>query len=475
MKRVSSLFLSSAILMTAACRSVSEGGGWMPPPPETSTRAWQAPAPVQGPAPETEKPVLPDPDRALTLERVLDIALQNNPRTQAAWASARAAWAEMGARKAAYYPSLDLGGNFTRTKQTVGGQLSFLQTTYGPSVALSALLYDFGRREADVDAAEAAALASGFAFNAVLADTVLLVQESFYRYVNAQALLEAARAGLEDAEVSLKAADERRGAGVATIAEVLQARTVRSRALLIQQETEGAVQALRGAMATVMGLPVTTPFEAQPLPDAIAPPAGLDGTIEELVEAALSGRPDLEASRARALEAALEAKRVRAEAWPSLTAGGAFGRYYYYHSDRDANDTYSGTIGLRFPLFTGFEHSYRLKKAEAEAEANRAETRDLANQVALQVWNSYYAVQTALKQVSTSADLLASADESAAVALERYKAGVGTILDLLSAQRALSEARAQAVLARSDWLISLARLARDTGRLHGPEPAPEEN
>ena len=85
------------------------------------------------------------------------------------------------------------------------------------------------------------------------------------------------------------------------------------------------------------------------------------------------------------------------------------------------------------------------------------------------------ATETALKQVATSADLLASAGESAAVALDRYQAGVGTILDLLSAQRALAEARAQAVLARSDWLISVARLAHDTGRLHGPEPASEEN
>jgi outer membrane protein len=51
------------------------------------------------------------------------------------------------------------------------------------------------------------------------------------------------------------------------------------------------------------------------------------------------------------------------------------------------------------------------------------------------------------------------------VALGRYKAGVGSILDLLSAQSALESARAQRVQATADWYVSLAALARDTGTL----------
>jgi hypothetical protein len=51
------------------------------------------------------------------------------------------------------------------------------------------------------------------------------------------------------------------------------------------------------------------------------------------------------------------------------------------------------------------------------------------------------------------------------VALGRYKAGVGTILDLLSAQSALQSARAQRVQAYSDWFVSLTQLAHDTGTL----------
>ena len=86
----------------------------------------------------------------------------------------------------------------------------------------------------------------------------------------------------------------------------------------------------------------------------------------------------------------------------------------------------------------------------------------------LQVWQSYQAVKTAEKRVGSAQDLLTSARQSADVAEGRYKAGVGSILDLLTAQTALANARAQDVQARADWLLSIASLAHDTGTLGAP-------
>jgi outer membrane protein TolC len=86
------------------------------------------------------------------------------------------------------------------------------------------------------------------------------------------------------------------------------------------------------------------------------------------------------------------------------------------------------------------------------------------------VWTSYFAVKTAAQTVKTSRDLLESAQQAAEVTAGRYKSGVGSILDLLTSQRNLAQARAQDVQARSDWFQSLAQLAHDTGVL-GPLPA----
>jgi len=51
------------------------------------------------------------------------------------------------------------------------------------------------------------------------------------------------------------------------------------------------------------------------------------------------------------------------------------------------------------------------------------------------------------------------------VALGRYREGVGSILDLLTAQALLASARAQTISAYTDWYLAVARLAHATGTL----------
>jgi len=93
-------------------------------------------------------------------------------------------------------------------------------------------------------------------------------------------------------------------------------------------------------------------------------------------------------------------------------------------------------------------------------------------EVSYQVYASHSDFLTARARVTTTDDLLASARQSEQVALGRYREGVGSILDLLTAQRSLAQARAQQVNARLSWHIALARLARDIGQLgaHGENP-----
>ena len=89
----------------------------------------------------------------------------------------------------------------------------------------------------------------------------------------------------------------------------------------------------------------------------------------------------------------------------------------------------------------------------------------LKNQVALDVWRAYQNQTTATQSLRTTVDLVASAEQSERVALGRYKAGVGNVLDLLSAQSALASARLQRIQAALDWYVSRATLAQSVGTL----------
>ena len=131
---------------------------------------------------------------------------------------------------------------------------------------------------------------------------------------------------------------------------------------------------------------------------------------------------------------------------------------------RSATTTRSPS-SLQIPLFNGFSREYDQRAAQARADAARAGALTLQQQVIFQVFSAYYTLQSATKRVTTADDLLASAQRSQEVALGRYREGVGTVVDLLTAEAALAQARAQQVQARWAWQAALAQLAHDTGML----------
>ena len=117
------------------------------------------------------------------------------------------------------------------------------------------------------------------------------------------------------------------------------------------------------------------------------------------------------------------------------------------------------------PIFTGFENTYRVRSAEAQLEASRAELERLRNQATLEVYQAHSELITQTQSVFTAQALVASAQESESVARGRYEAGVGTILDLINAQSSAADARRQLVLARSNWASARTRLAQAVGVL----------
>ncbi|MCX7057944.1 MAG: TolC family protein, partial [Proteobacteria bacterium] len=90
--------------------------------------------------------------------------------------------------------------------------------------------------------------------------------------------------------------------------------------------------------------------------------------------------------------------------------------------------------------------------------------------VSLDVWNGYAGLDSAGQQLTATAALLASATENEQVALGRYQAGVGTIVDVLTAQSALAGARQQRIGAERSWQVARAQLALALGRLTSAEP-----
>ncbi|HEX7616286.1 MAG TPA: TolC family protein [Thermoanaerobaculia bacterium] len=468
----------SAAALVAVLSANPLAGSDTPRAPEAR---WEPPKEALPPArPPARPPQGLTPDaltgRTISLAEAVDVALRNSPSTRQSWHLARAAAAGLGSRRSALYPAVELDAQAGRQKQTSsGGTISTLLTTWGPTLSLSFLVLDLGGRSAEIAEAEQSLYAADFTHNAAMNDLILLVAQSYYSYQGVRALLVAQEASLKQAEENYAAATERHRAGVATIADVLQARTSLSQQRLGYETVRGQIETERGQLTTALGVPIGLPLDAAPLPE--------DQNVDEVVRSvdilitdAGRLRPDLAAARSRALAARSRVRSVRSGGLPTLSLGAFINRTWFEGSDaaRTYGDNYSLGLFFRWPVFTGFRTAYDTRQAEAVAEAADAQAETAAQQVIYQVWSSYYNFQTAVLQVRATRDLLESSKESAEVARGRYKEGVGSILDLLTAESALATALAEDVRSRAGFLLAVAQLAHDTGTVDLGPGAPEK-
>lgn len=461
------LLIAAALLVSAACATVPDPRHTVGTAPSPAA-PWAAPAntvPRAQPVAAAGVVLPPDiaPGMPVSLAQVVDIALSNNSTTRLAWLAARSAAAQLGSRESEYLPEVDLNASLGRSvTPSQGGTKTSTSTTFGPSLTLSYLLFDFGGRSASVEEGRQALIAADFAHNQAIQDVVLRTERAYYGYLNAKALLAAEEATVKERQAELDAAQARHEAGVATIADVLQAKTALSQAQLNSELLEGQMHTVEGALATTMGLPAPTRFDLGTLPLEV-PAQQVGDAVETLIARAVSERPDLAAARANAERAHVRIQEVRAAGLPSIGLTSSLGELWTRGGSNVA--PYSAGIALRWPLFTGYRNQFDVRQAEIDAMAAREGVRSLEQQVNLEVWSSYFALQTANQRLTTVRDLLASAQQSADVAQNRYRAGVGSIIDLLTAQAALESARAQEVQARADWFVAVAELAHATGSL----------
>lgn len=396
----------------------------------------------------------------LTLAEAVDFALCNNPQTRLAWANARAQAAQVGIAESAYLPTLSATAGRSRNTSDSGTSITYNQTT--GALSASYLLYDFGGRAAALESARQLMVALATTQDATLQSVFLATVQTYYQLYAAEAAVAAARESERASGESLKAAEARYRIGAGTPADRLQAQTAASQATLTRIQAEGNAKTALGTLANAMGLDAQDAPALAPPVDAL-PDAAFERNLGELIAAAKRARPDLAAAEAQVRAAQAGIAAARATGMPNISLGAGSS----YNDTGLTNATRATSIGvtLSIPLFTGFNTTYRVRSAEAQLDAKTAQRDQLAKQVSLDVWRSYFALTTSIEAVRASADLVASAEASERVATGRYKAGVGGILDLLNAQSALANARQQNIQALYNWRIAKAALAQAMGRL----------
>jgi outer membrane protein TolC len=397
-------------------------------------------------------------DKPLSLVDVTEAALCNNPQTREVYANARVQAAQVGVARSLFFPSVTDTLSATENKNRT--------TNYSNAtnrIVASYLLYDFGSRDANLENANELLRAASATQNATVQTVLLAAVNAFYQVHATRAVLNASIDTERLYQESFKSAEAKYLAGVATPADKLQAQTSFANATLTKLKNEGALKIAYGNLANIMGVPANINFQmAENQLDVI--PELVDQDIEALIEQARLQRPDLMASEAQLKASLAKIEAVKADAKPKVRID-ASNQYDENLLGQTSQNTSQIGIFLSIPLFEGYKPTYLIRSAEATAELNASKRDQLKLQVSLDVWTAYQNLKTANESITASNVLVSSAEESSRVALGRYKEGVGNIIDTLSAQNALANAKQQKIQSVLNWNIARTTLAQSIGVL----------
>lgn len=443
-------------------------------PPPSPDRPWHTSdeRQITNDGKRVRQPAFPiEPDKAYTLAELIDLAEAHNPETRVAWENARAQAETLGIARSELYPALSAVALSGVDRQEVPLGTRFYRFTIPAdevSLELNYTILDFGARRGRIAAESARVLATNFEFNDVHRNLIFQVQEAYYRLLNASAQDTAARASLANAEAVQQAAEERLRNGLATLPDVLEARSATAQAQYDLQAVLGAEEIARGDLATALGAPAATMIRVEPLGE-VPTPGSIGETVQQVIYRALDQRPDLQAQVAGIRLGEAQREEARAAYYPSLNfRANASAQSLYFQQQtlpwgHTADLTGGLALSLNWTVFDGGARRSRLMQAQAEirkAESQVSATRD---QIEDEVWAAYSNLNTAFRQREAATALLDSASQSYAAALDSYNYGVRNLLDVTAAQKVLAQARSTDVLARTQVLVSLADLAFRAG------------
>jgi outer membrane protein len=405
------------------------------------------------------------------LAELIDLAESNNPETRVAWERARAQAASLGVARSELYPTLAAAAlSQTSREEAFFGNRFNAQAVQDFEIgfALSYTVFDFGARRGRIDAAKAQLLAANFAFNDTHRNVIYQVEQSYYRLLSAMGQEDAARASLSNAEAVQEAAEDRLAHGLATLPDVLEARSATAEAQFDLQSVVGSEEIARGDLATAVGDRASLKINVQPL-DQLRIPDSISDTVESAIGRALGQRPDLIQQLAEIRSANARVQQARSAYYPALSLNAApvaqsvYGLQSPFDWSHTATLTGGLSFGLRWTVFDGGARKNRVLEARANVHEAQAQAEVKRNQVADEVWTAYSNLNTALRQRQAALALLEAASRSYDAALQSYNYGVRNLLDVTAAQRILAQARSADVYARTQVLTSFADLAFRTG------------
>lgn len=413
--------------------------------------------------------------RVITLEEAIELAYSNSQLLQQALLERARAEAAVDEARAALYPSLDSSVNLTTQESQssglgdLGDQLgieedsdSSVDTTLGGSLDLSYNVFTSGRRGAQIQAAELQLRFNELEIERTQEQLRLDTATLYYNLQEASEQIRIAQDALGESERNLRDSQIRQREGVGTRFDVLRAEVevANDRQSLIQ--AQGQERTVQRDLARLLNLPPTAGMQATAVEAAESWPL----TLEESIVLAFQNRAELEeqllqrdiSDQQRIV--ALSAVRPQISLFANYSLQNVL-----TNNDTGFNDNYSFGARFNMNLFDGGAARASARQQERNSEIAEQQFSETQDQVRFEVEQAYFDLETNQENISTAQLAVLSAEEALRLANLRLEAGVGTQLDVLTAQSDLTDAQVNLVQAILGYNRALAALQRAVSNL----------
>jgi outer membrane protein len=400
----------------------------------------------------------------LSLDDALRLALQNNGVARAALAETDAADARLAAARANLYPSIDLSSSTTRTRIEGGGAIA--DTTQRQNgFGLEWLLLDNGQRELRIRQSSRTAEATRQSTRETLRRVLFQTARAYYEVLRRKELLQVADTAVRRAETLLEVAKAQAEVGAAPQKDVLQAEADLANARVQQIQARNALRLAETDLKRLIGWDAQKPLPALTAPDA---PPSPDPTlsVEQLWQRARFQRPDLRDAelRLQISRLGLDAARLNSLLRLQISARG-FREY-------EPNSRTQGSLSIvaSYPLFDGGLTRANLREAEASLQSAQFRLQQAERDAYAEVESALLSIREAFERLEASKIAVAAAQRNFDAAQESLREGVGTIVEVLTAQLALITAETNLVQATYDAAVAELQLRVATGERLPAEP-----
>jgi outer membrane protein len=404
----------------------------------------------------------------IALAQAVDLSLCKNTEIQSAAATVRVRAAQLGQQRSQYWPSLSGSATELREITQFPGTHSAetrdtATTVYG---ALTWRLFDFGGRRASVHAASELLEAAFASQNAAVQKVLATVVQAYFDAVTAKALMIAREEDQGLAQQTLNSANHRLERGDGAQGDALQARGALARAELELTRARASYHKALAVLAYSIGAPIGTAFEVPTEAETSSTPE-MQATLATWLEAARRSHPAISAARADLEAASAQVIAARSSGRPTIDFQGNYYANGFPQQGLAANRQRSETLGITIsiPVFDGFLTRYRVHEAQATVRLKEVALLEAERVTLTDVVNAYEDATAALDGLTPARDLLEAATAAHASSERRYEAGATDIVELLTTQETLSNARQENIRSSADWRSSRLRLLAATSLL----------